>query len=76
MKDRSQEPHRGNRTYRIAGAVLGLLFVASGLYLVFSPPQDALRLTGAIALVALGADQLLASWRGRASWLSRIGPLP
>lgn len=76
MNDRKQESHLANRTYRVVGAIFGLLVTLSGLYVLLDGPWDALRILGAALLLAMGINLLAASWRGRASWLSRIGPLP
>lgn len=51
-------------------------FIASALYVALSANTDALPLIGAALLLKFGGNLLFAAWRGRASWLSRIGPLP
>ena len=63
--------------YRLLGAVVGLLFVATGLICAWAAEPGTLgQYLLSIALFSLGANQLLASWRGASSWLGKIGPLP
>ncbi|MCW5655797.1 hypothetical protein [Hydrogenophaga sp.] len=67
----------GRRLYRVVSVVLGLLIVGTGLYaLLFAPESDLLRALVALALVVVGGNMVHAGWRARASWLSRLGPLP
>lgn len=64
----------GERYFAIA---FGLFLVGVGVYaLLFSEASDVWRFGGGAALILLGGNALQASWRGRRSWLSRIGPLP
>lgn len=55
--------------------MLGVLLVASGLYVALTS-VDGLAYLGAALLLAFGANLLYCAWRGCASWLGRIGPLP
>lgn len=71
----STEPASSSRAYRVTGAILGAVFVASGLYVALTA-FEGLPLVGAALLLALGGNLLWSAWRGRASWLGRIGPLP
>ncbi len=76
MTDQSQQPHLTRPAYRLAGAALGVLLLACGLYVAFAADTDALSWLGVALLLAFGGNLLVCAWRGRASWLSRIGPLP
>lgn len=62
---------------RVFSAVFGALLTGIG---VFALVQDHLspvwRLCGGLGVVLLGLDSIVAAYRGKASWLSRIGPLP
>lgn len=66
-----------NKGERIFSAVFGALLFAVG---VFALAQDhlspALRVAGGLALILLGGNSMFAAYSGKASWLSRIGPLP
>ena len=67
-------PGKGERYFSFA---FGLFLVGVGVYaLLFSHASDAWRSGGGPALILLGGNMLLSAWRGRPSWLSRIGPLP
>lgn len=76
MTARPQTPHAANRGYRAAGAILGLLFLASGLYVALTASADWLALATAAALAILGCNLLYAACMGRTSWLGKLGPLP
>lgn len=62
---------------RLFSAVFGALLFGVG---VFAFSQDHLspawRFGGGFLLILFGANSLLAAYRRRASWLSRLGPLP
>jgi hypothetical protein len=65
---------KGERLFALA---FGLFLVGVGCYaLLFSEASDVWRFGGGAALILLGGNAIQASWRGRRSWLSRIGPLP
>ena len=65
------------RTYRLLSGCFGLFLAGIGVYaLVFAEPLTLLRLAAGAALVVLGGNMVAAAWKGRESWLSRIGPLP
>jgi cytochrome c biogenesis protein CcdA len=62
---------------RLFAFVFGLFLVGVGLYaLLFSQTSMAWRVGGGAALILLGGNMLQSSWKGKPSWLSRIGPLP
>lgn len=74
---RGQEPYYARRSYRWITAVMGLFFIGLGLYVLgFAPASGAARYAAGAALVLLGCNAAHAAYRSRASWLSRIGPLP
>jgi hypothetical protein len=62
---------------RIFSAVFGALLLGLGIFGLF---QDHLsfgwRLGGSFLLALLGSNSICAAYRGKASWLSRLGPLP
>jgi hypothetical protein len=62
---------------RLFSAVIGVLLLGVG---IFALGQDHLspawRLGGGFLFALLGANSLLAAYRGKASWLSHLGPLP
>jgi hypothetical protein len=62
---------------RMIWFVFGLLLVGIGFYvLLYGETSAARRFGGAAVLVLLGGNSLHSSWRGKPSWLSRLGPLP
>lgn len=65
---------RGERCFL---AAFGVLLTGVGIVAL---AQDHLatvwRLSGGFCLVLLGANALVCAWRGRTSWLSRLGPWP
>jgi hypothetical protein len=65
------------RGYRLVSMVLGALFMGAGAYVLYTGPSgDTLQLIGSALLIVLGVNLVLSGWAARASWLSRIGPLP
>lgn len=76
MGDLRQDPYFTGRTHRLIQGLLGLLLVASGLYVAFAVQLDLITVFGAALLLLFGGNALWASWRARRSWISRIGPLP
>ena len=62
---------------RIFSAVVGAFLFCLG---IFALGQDHLsfawRVGGGSLLTLLGVNSLLAAYRGKESWLSRLGPLP
>jgi len=60
----------------VSGAILGVLLVASGIYVLWTDAVDLLALGGVALLIAFGGNLLFSAWRGRASWLGKLGPLP
>lgn len=57
--------------------VFGLLLIGVGVYaLLFGQTSAAWRLGGGAVLILLGGNFLHTSWRGKPSWLSRLGPIP
>lgn len=65
------------RSERIAGWVVGLIFLGLGIaVLVVTGGVGAGPLVATAALAGLGAQALWATARDRRCWLARIGPLP
>ena len=62
---------------RLCALVFGLFLVGVGAYaLLFGPVSAVWRLVGGAVLMLWGRNLIQASWRGRPSWLARLGPLP
>ncbi len=62
---------------RIFSAVFGALLLGIGIFSLFQDHLSfAWRLGGGFLLALLGFNSLWAAYRGKASWLSRLGPLP
>jgi hypothetical protein len=62
---------------RIVSAGFGFFLLSLGLYvLVLGDSPAAWRFIGGAVLVALGGNMLRASYTGKPSWLSKVGPLP
>jgi len=78
MKETTQvQPYYTRKTYRMATVALGLFLVGVGVFVLLrSTTGTALRVTGGLVLVVLGGNMVLSSYRGKESWLSRLGPLP
>lgn len=74
------EPKRAAYTtrpaYRAVSAILGIAFWLIGGYLLTGQSPDALQIFAALILWALGGNLVLSAWRGSASWVAKIGPLP
>jgi hypothetical protein len=65
---------KGERLFAI---VFGLFLVGIGSHtLLFGQASAAWRVGGGAALILLGGNMCYSSWRGKPSWISRIGPLP
>ncbi len=66
-----------SRTERIFSAVFGLFLLGVGIYaLLLSQAPAPWQIGGGMGVTLLGGNMLHASYRGKPSWLSRIGPLP
>ncbi|WP_415036798.1 hypothetical protein [Azonexus sp.] len=65
------------RVARFFNLALGALCVVLGFLILAldETPRWPLALL-ALPCLTLGSNALWAGWRGRASWLARIGPLP
>lgn len=62
---------------RLVSAVFGLFLIGAGAYMFrFSEAPLHWVVLAAIALILLGGNLIYSSYRGKRSWLSRIGPLP
>ena len=62
---------------RIFSAVFGLFLLSTGVYvLALGETPAPWRFIGGAVLVVLGVNMLHASYTGKRSWLSRVGPLP
>jgi len=59
---------------RKADIVFGIFFVALGAAIAIVGDRWAYIV--AAVLILLGVQAAVSGWRGRRSWLSRIGPLP
>ncbi len=58
-------------------AVFGAFLMGVGVYaMLFSHAPTPWRIGGGIMLALVGGNMLYASYRGKPSWLSRVGPLP
>lgn len=69
--------NREGRVGRLLCAGLGLLLAGAGGYaLVVRPDLGWQGAAVGLVLAVVGLEALIAALRGRASWLSRIGPLP
>jgi small neutral amino acid transporter SnatA (MarC family) len=56
---------------------VGLFLAGTGFYALLCSQAPALwRIGGGLVLVMLGGNMLYATYSGKPSWLSRIGPLP
>mgnify|MGYP001435533014 FL=1 len=66
-----------SRGYRLVSGTLGVVLTGAGVYVLFFLGSiDVVQLLAGAALVLLGADLSYCASTGKASWLSRIGPLP
>jgi small neutral amino acid transporter SnatA (MarC family) len=66
-----------SKTERAFSAVFGLFLLGVGIYaLLLSQALTPWHIAGGIVLVLFGGNMLLASYRGKSSWLSWLGPLP
>jgi small neutral amino acid transporter SnatA (MarC family) len=62
---------------RVISVMVGLFLAGIGFYaLLFSQAPALWRIIGGLVLVMLGGNMLYATYSGKSSWLSRIGPLP
>lgn len=62
---------------RVFSAVFGLLLMGIGVYaLILGESPAAWRFIGGAVMVILGGNMLYASYTGKPSWISRVGPLP
>lgn len=68
-------PFYARRAYRVITGVLGLLFAGVGVY-VMAVVDLPLRVGVGLLIVLLGANMLWAAIQTKASWLSKLGPLP
>ena len=65
---------KGERTF---SAVFGLFLLSIGLYvLMLGETPAAWRFIGGAVMAMLGGNMLYASYTGKPSWLSKVGPLP
>lgn len=62
---------------RIFSVVFGVLLIGVGVFALYQDHLSfAWRLGAGFLLTLLGTNSLWAACRDRASWLSRLGPLP
>ena len=66
------------RAERVLAAILGLLTLGLAAAIAWSMRTDGSVTVWALVVVlaGLGVQSGLSAWRGRRSWLLRIGPLP
>ena len=70
-------PYYARSAYRWATGLFGLFLVGVGVFVLLrATTTAAVRVTGGLVLVLLGGNMVLSSYRGKESWLSRLGPLP
>ena len=63
--------------YRLFSGVFGLFLLGVGIYVVFFGVVEPLLRIGAGLLIALlGANAVWSAIQAKASWLSKVGPLP
>lgn len=75
LNSRRHEADFARRGYRLAQALLGLVFAGIGLYVAMVGQPGTLALAAAALFLVLGTNALHAAWRGRQSWLLMLGPL-
>ena len=74
---RATPPFYARRAYRVITGVLGLLFAGVGAYVMALAVVDLpLRVGVGLVIVLPGANMLWAAVQAKASWLSKLGPLP
>jgi hypothetical protein len=62
---------------RIFSVVFGLFLLGVGAYALVQEHVPALwRFGGGLLIALCGANMVYAAYRGKGSWLSRLGPLP
>lgn len=78
MKETSGvRPYYAKSTYRLATGLFGLFLVGVGVFVLLrATTTAAIRVSSGLVLVVLGGNMVLSSYRGKESWLSRLGPLP
>lgn len=63
--------------YRIVTAAFGFFLSIVGLYiLLLADTSGSARLIAGPLIVLPGCNMLIAAWKAKESWLSRLGPLP
>jgi len=66
-----------NKGERIFSAMFGAVLLAVGIVALGQDHlSPAWRYIGGSVLILLGGNALYAAYRGKASWLSHVGPLP
>jgi type IV secretory pathway TrbD component len=71
------QPERFSAADRIAALLIGTLFVACGIGVLYLVPRgEVAGLACGAVLLLLGLEALVAAARRRPPLLSRIGPLP
>jgi hypothetical protein len=78
MKEATQvPPYYARSTYRLATGLFGLFLVGVGVSVLLRATMTGLiRISGGLVLILFGGNMMLSSFRGKESWLSRLGPLP
>ena len=63
--------------HRLFVGGFGVFLAGVGIYAIFfTGAFTILQSAGGSALALLGGNMIVSAWRGRESWLSRLGPLP
>jgi hypothetical protein len=71
------QPYYARSTYRFATGLFGLFLVGVGTFVLLrATTTAAIRVTSGLVLILLGGNMVLCAYRGKESWLSRLGPLP
>ena len=71
------EPFYKRRTYRICGAVLGLMLVGVAVYAIAVKGVDEIyQAVAAGVMLVAGVNMVWSACKGDRSWVSKLGPLP
>jgi len=74
---KSPNHYYARRLYRVLSTIFGLFLTGVGIYAVFFGVADSLlRILVGLLIILFGANMLWSAIQSKASWLSRVGPLP
>lgn len=78
MTDQEEGATFHTRThYRVVAGCFGVFLAGVGVYVLFSGgTSPVLRWISGLALLLLGGDLAYSAFTAKASWLSKVGPLP